>query len=108
MFLYPATELQLFGSEILMRRLALGMTYRKSWFLFALLMLTPYLRAAIPAPERAALVALHTSTAGASWTNQTGWLGDAGTECQWFGVTMTTKSSRRSAGIRLSAAAISP
>ncbi len=43
--------------------------------------------AAIPAAERNALVSLYNETGGASWTNSEGWLGAAGSECQWFGVT---------------------
>ena len=43
--------------------------------------------AAIPASERAALVALYSSTNGTAWTNRTNWLGAAGTECTWYGVT---------------------
>jgi len=36
--------------------------------------------------ERDALVALYNSTDGANWTDNTGWLGAAGTECSWFGI----------------------
>ena len=43
--------------------------------------------AQIPQIERDALVALYNSTDGANWKNNTGWLGEAGTECDWFGVT---------------------
>ena len=43
--------------------------------------------AAIPASERTALIDLYTSTGGPSWTTNTGWLGAAGTECSWYGVT---------------------
>jgi len=42
--------------------------------------------AAIPATEAQALRALYESTAGSNWTNKTGWLGAAGTECSWAGV----------------------
>ena len=42
--------------------------------------------AQIPQIERDALVALYNSTGGANWTNNTGWMGAAGTECGWFGV----------------------
>ena len=42
--------------------------------------------AQIPQIERDALVALYNSTDGANWTDNTGWLGAAGTECSWFGV----------------------
>jgi Leucine-rich repeat (LRR) protein len=44
------------------------------------------LRAAIPAQERSALIDLYNSTDGANWTNRSGWLGAAGTECIWYGV----------------------
>ncbi|MDB4442602.1 leucine-rich repeat domain-containing protein [bacterium] len=43
--------------------------------------------AAIPAIERAALIALYVSTDGDNWSNKTGWNGSPGTECGWFGVT---------------------
>jgi Leucine-rich repeat (LRR) protein len=43
--------------------------------------------AAIPEAERNALVALYDSTAGPGWTEHAGWLGAAGTECTWRGVT---------------------
>jgi Leucine-rich repeat (LRR) protein len=49
--------------------------------------------AAIPATERAALIALYNSTNGAGWLNRTNWrnaadtdFNAAGTECTWFGV----------------------
>ena len=42
--------------------------------------------AAIPASERAALVALYNSTNGAHWTYRRNWLGASGTECSWYGV----------------------
>lgn len=55
----------------------------------------PAVQAAIPASERAVLVALYTQAGGASWTNNTGWndpvtgaLGSTtGSECSWHGVT---------------------
>ena len=37
--------------------------------------------------EREALVALYNSTDGPNWVNSTGWLGEEGTECTWYGVT---------------------
>ena len=40
-----------------------------------------------PAAERTALTALYSATGGAHWTNAGGWLGPAGTECAWTGVT---------------------
>ena len=36
--------------------------------------------------ERDALIALYNLTDVANWTDNTGWLGEAGTECSWFGV----------------------
>lgn len=45
------------------------------------------LSAAIPASEAQALHALYDSTGGGNWNNKTGWLGAAGTECSWAGVT---------------------
>jgi Leucine-rich repeat (LRR) protein len=41
----------------------------------------------VPAPERAALEALFISTNGAFWYDRSNWLGVAGSECSWFGVT---------------------
>jgi Leucine-rich repeat (LRR) protein len=50
--------------------------------------------AAIPANERAALIAVYESTNGSSWTDRTHWRNAAdtdfapsGTECTWYGVT---------------------
>ena len=43
--------------------------------------------AQIPQPERDALMALYNSTGGADWSNSTGWMGAAGTECDWYGIT---------------------
>ena len=37
--------------------------------------------------ERDALIALYNSTDGANWKINTGWLGAAGTECDWYGIT---------------------
>jgi len=48
--------------------------------------LTPSLHGAIPQGQRDALVRLYNSTNGASWTNRSGWLGSAGSECSWAGV----------------------
>ncbi len=53
----------------------------------AILLAAGSLHAAIPASERNALLALYNATNGASWTNNTGWTGAAGTECSWFGIT---------------------
>jgi len=40
----------------------------------------------IPDIEREALIALYSSTNGASWTNKDNWDETAGTECTWYGV----------------------
>jgi len=60
---------------------------RKS-ILVAVLVLIPmsYAHAQIPPAERNALIALYNSTGGATWSDNTGWLGAEGTECTWFGV----------------------
>ncbi|MGK2857163.1 MAG: leucine-rich repeat domain-containing protein [Thermoanaerobaculia bacterium] len=42
--------------------------------------------AQVPQAERDALVAIYNATGGPSWTNRSGWLGAAGTECTWAGV----------------------
>ncbi|MDH7944292.1 hypothetical protein QGM61_10715 [Pseudohongiella sp. SYSU M77423] len=42
--------------------------------------------AAAQSDTRAVLEALYNATGGTNWTNSTGWLGEAGTECDWFGV----------------------
>jgi Leucine Rich repeats (2 copies)/Leucine Rich Repeat len=42
--------------------------------------------AQIPQIERDALIALYNSTNGATWSDNTGWLGAVGTECSWHGV----------------------
>ena len=57
--------------------------------LVAILALIPmsYARAQIPAAEREALIALYNSTGGATWLDNTGWLGAVGTECTWYEVT---------------------
>ena len=44
----------------------------------------------VPQIEREALVALYNSTDGVNWKDNTGWLGEVGTECDWFGVTCTS------------------
>ena len=49
-------------------------------------------QAQIPQPERDALIALYNSTGGADWSNSTGWMGAAGTECDWYGITCSNGS----------------
>ena len=60
-------------------------------FLALLLGLTGQVVAAIPTTERNQLIALYNTTNGASWTNKTGWLGAAGSECSWTGITCDPK-----------------
>jgi len=50
------------------------------------LIATNYVEAQVPQIERDALIALYNSTDGDNWTNNTDWLGAAGTECGWYGV----------------------
>jgi hypothetical protein len=57
------------------------------------LLLAPAANAAVPATERAALVALYNATAGARWTDRSGWMGAAGTECSWYGVECNAAST---------------
>ena len=40
-----------------------------------------------PKLHREILMKLYGSTYGLNWTNKTGWAGDIGTECDWYGVT---------------------
>jgi Leucine-rich repeat (LRR) protein len=49
--------------------------------------------AAIPPSERAALIAFYNAMNGPHWTNQQGWLGAPGTECQWPGVACNTTNT---------------
>ena len=39
--------------------------------------------------QRDALFSLYNVTGGANWSDSSGWLGEAGTECSWFGITCT-------------------
>jgi Leucine-rich repeat (LRR) protein len=50
-------------------------------------------RAAVPASERAALIALYDGMGGTSWVSHTNWGGPAGTECSWYGVTCDGSAS---------------
>ncbi|MHB0968262.1 MAG: leucine-rich repeat domain-containing protein [Thermoanaerobaculia bacterium] len=49
--------------------------------------------AAIPTGERNALIAIYNATGGESWSNRANWLGAAGTECTWAGVTCDESQS---------------
>ncbi|MCK5888499.1 MAG: hypothetical protein KAG19_00995 [Methylococcales bacterium] len=42
--------------------------------------------AAIPVQEQSALTDFYTAANGSSWANNSGWLGAAGTECNWYGI----------------------
>ena len=57
--------------------------------------------AQVPQIERDALVALYNSTDGANWTDNTGWLGAAGTECSWFGVSCYADSGKSVSNLSL-------
>lgn len=46
----------------------------------------------VSAPEREVLVALYQATDGSHWTKRAKWLGPAGTECEWEGVTCIPNS----------------
>ena len=59
---------------------------RKWGLLLAALALAASVQAAIPQPERDALLALYAATGGDGWTQRDNWLGAPGTECSWFGV----------------------
>jgi len=50
-------------------------------------------RAKVPAAQRSALIAIYNATGGPGWTTHTGWLGAAGTECSWAGVTCDAAST---------------
>lgn len=52
----------------------------------------------ISAEEREALVALYQATGGPTWTHREGWLGPAGSECEWFGVVCATGARGEPAG----------
>ncbi|HSS47556.1 MAG TPA: pre-peptidase C-terminal domain-containing protein, partial [Thermoanaerobaculia bacterium] len=43
--------------------------------------------AKVPAAQRTALIAIYNATGGPGWVTHAGWLGKAGTECSWAGVT---------------------
>ena len=67
-------------------------------FILALRLVSWQGMAAIPAAERAALIALYNSTSGAGWTDKTGWktpplytdgFAMPGTESGWHGVTVS-------------------
>ena len=48
--------------------------------------------AQVTSSEREALIALYNSTNGINWKVNTGWLGAAGTECNWYGINCSSLS----------------
>lgn len=50
------------------------------------LLLAATAHAAVPQSQRDALIALYQSTNGQDWVGKLNWLGAAGTECTWYGV----------------------
>ncbi len=60
--------------------------FRGALMLVAAMLAMPSQAAVAPA-ERNALIDLYNSAQGSQWTNRAGWLGAAGTECSWSGVT---------------------
>ena len=36
--------------------------------------------------QRDALLSLYNDTGGANWTSNSNWMGEAGTECDWYGI----------------------
>ena len=51
------------------------------------LMVPAAANAAIPQQERDALISLYNASGGDRWVAKAGWLGPAGSECGWYGVT---------------------
>lgn len=45
----------------------------------------------LPTEERQALINLYHSTDGQNWKKKDGWLGNSGTECDWFGISCTVR-----------------
>lgn len=43
-------------------------------------------QAQVPHDERRALIRIYQETGGTQWHNDEGWLGELGTECDWYGV----------------------
>ncbi len=59
--------------------------------------------------ERDILIALYNATDGSNWTNNSGWLGAEGTECNWYGVNCSNgRVTRLSLGINQLSGAIPP
>jgi Leucine-rich repeat (LRR) protein len=69
--------------------------YRLALFVVAafICLATSSSHAAVPSSERDALVALYNSTNGSGWTNRTNWLGAAGAECSWHGISCDSSQS---------------
>lgn len=60
--------------EVIMKKKLLRVVIFIMFILFS-----GFVYSAIPASERAALIALYNSTNGAGWTNNTNWMGASGT-----------------------------
>ena len=70
-----------------MKRAPRRFPWMSSVFGAALVLIVSSIQAAIPASERAALLAFYASTNGNSWYTNQGWNGPPGTECTWYGIT---------------------
>jgi len=81
-----------FGSKALVHGFSITVAV---WVILFLALPLASADAAIPATERAALIALYTNTDGDNWTGHSGWktpplaedgFSMPGTECTWYGV----------------------
>jgi Leucine-rich repeat (LRR) protein len=70
------------NSSLIIKRLTVALVFLASCALFQ-----ADADAAIPSWESQALRDLFNSTNGANWIHNDGWMGVAGTECSWYGVT---------------------
>jgi hypothetical protein len=61
----------------------------------AMLLAFPTSQAQIASAEREALIAIFQATGGDDWYIKSRWLGAAGTECQWYGVTCSGPADDR-------------
>jgi leucine-rich repeat protein SHOC2 len=69
------------------------MGFSRVAFLLALVLVllgSGFASAQVPQTEREALIAFYWSLDGPNWTNNSGWLGPVGTECNWAGVDCTS------------------
>lgn len=63
--------------------------YRKlfNYFFIISVLYSSHANSQVPLSERQVLISLYNQMSGVNWANKSGWLGKAGTECQWFGIT---------------------